>query len=234
MAGSSSRNLLNLFNDSQAGDEEDEFFGDGSQVGNYSPLTGFVPPPRPGTAGFFDPAAAGVVHPAAAGFLPPRSGGFSAPPAPPFMDPPAPEGLDLNSQAAVFPGLGDYQRVLQSDEAPARRRSGKHVVATHGRGRSAGRGTGGRGSTSSAGIPRRPARSGAARGGGGVARARSLTNAARAQSASRIDVDDDEEFFYGSRSMAADGSNMLLNSDEEEDDPNEVTFAALMCFTIAM
>ena len=150
------------------------------------------------------------------------------------MDPPAPEGLDLNSQAAMFPGLGDYQRVLQSDEAPVRRRSGKHVVATHGRGRSAGRGAGGRGSTSSAGIPRRPARSGAARGGGGVARARSLTNAARAQSASRIDVDDDEEFFYGSRSMAADGSNMLLNSDEEEDDSNEVTFAALMCFTIAM
>ena len=97
MAGSSSRNLLNLFNDSQAGDEEDEFFGDGSQVGNYSPPTGFIPPPRPGAAGFFDPAAAGVVHPAAAGFLPPRSGGFSAPPAPPFMDPPAPEGLDLNS-----------------------------------------------------------------------------------------------------------------------------------------
>jgi hypothetical protein len=47
-------------------------------------------------------------------------------------------------------------------------------------------------------------------------------------------VDDDEEFFYESRSMAVDGSNMRLNSDEEEDDSNEVTFAALMCFIIAM
>jgi hypothetical protein len=47
-------------------------------------------------------------------------------------------------------------------------------------------------------------------------------------------VDNDEECFYGSRSMAVDGSNMLLNSDEEEDDSDEVTFAALMCFTIAM
>ena len=35
-------------------------------------------------------------------------------------------------------------------------------------------------------------------------------------------------------SMAAGGSNMLLNSDEEEDDSDEVTFPALICFTIAM
>jgi hypothetical protein len=97
MAGSSSRNLLNLFNDSQAGDEEDEFFGDGSQVGNYSPPTGFVPPPRPSAVGFFTPAAAGVVPPASAGVLPLHAGGFSAPPVSPFMDPSALEGLDLNS-----------------------------------------------------------------------------------------------------------------------------------------
>jgi hypothetical protein len=49
------------------------------------------------------------------------------------MDPSAPEGLDLNSQAVVFPGLGDYQRVLQSDEAPTRHVAAsmlwRHVVA---------------------------------------------------------------------------------------------------------
>ena len=103
-------------------------------------------------------------------------------------------------------------------------------------GKSAGRGAGGCGSKSSACIPPRPVRSGAARGGGGVARATSLSNDTRAHSASRsrIDLDDEEDNFYGSRSMAAGGSNMLLNSDEEEDDSDEVTFPALICFTIAM
>ncbi|RLN32862.1 hypothetical protein C2845_PM03G27250 [Panicum miliaceum] len=148
-----SRNVLNLFDDSQAGEEEDEFFGDGSQ-------------------------------------------------------------------ATPFPGLGEYQRMLQSDEAPARRRSGKHVVTAQARGRSAGRGAGGRRSASSVDVPPRPARSGAARGGGGVVRTRSQANAVRAQSASRINVDDDEDC-YGSMSMGAGGSNMRLNSDEEEDDDDE-------------
>ena len=114
MAGTS-RNLLNLFHDSQAGGEEDEFFGDGSQVATYSPPIGFIPPPaggvRPGTGGFFAPVAPGVVPPAAARVLPPRQAGFVTAPAPPFMDlaAPAVDGLDLNAQAAAFPGLEEYQ-----------------------------------------------------------------------------------------------------------------------------
>ena len=43
-----------------------------------------------------------------------------------------------------------------------------------------------------------------------------------------FDLDDDEEGFYWT------SSNMLQNSDEEEDDSDEVIFAVLMCFTIAM
>ncbi|KAI5016820.1 hypothetical protein ZWY2020_029098 [Hordeum vulgare] len=76
-------------------------------------------------------------------------------------------------------------------------------------------------------MPPRPARSGAGRGGGVVKRGRYLTNAASAQTGGHIDLDDDEEGFYCTN------FNMLQNSDEEEDDSDEVTFAVLMCFTIA-
>ena len=228
---------LNLFEDSQGADEEDDFFGDGSQVGNYSPpIRARAAPFSAPTAGGFSPRVGalgaatgglGALSAAVAG-LPPRVGAPSAPQAPTFVDPPVPGGLDLNSEAAAFPGLPEYQHVLQSQEAPPRRRSGKHVVATTGRGRGAGRGAGGRGTSSSAGMPPRPARSGAGHGGGGVKRGRSLTNAASAQTEVHIDLDDDEEGFYWT------SSNMLQNSDEEEDDSDEVIFAVLMCFTIAM
>ncbi|KAE8814934.1 hypothetical protein D1007_07641 [Hordeum vulgare] len=219
-----SRLQLNLFEDSQGADEEDDFFGDGSQVGNCSP------PIRAGAASFSAPAAegfsprVGAVGAATAGLgalsaavagLPPRVG---APQAPTFVDPPAPGGLDLKSEAAAFPSLAEYQHVLQSEEVPPRRRIGKHVVATTGRGRGAGRGAGGQGTSSSADMPPRPARSGAGRGDGGVKRGRSLTNAASAQTGGHIDVDDDEEGFYWTN------SNMLQNSDEEEDDSDKRGF----------
>ena len=90
------------------------------------------------------------------------------------------DGLDVNSQAAAFPSLGKYQRVVQSEEAPPRQHSGTHLVTAKPCNRSASRVAGGRGSTSSVGVPPRPMRSGATRGGGGVAQARSLTNAERA------------------------------------------------------
>uniref|UniRef100_A0A8I6X4D0 Myb/SANT-like domain-containing protein n=1 Tax=Hordeum vulgare subsp. vulgare TaxID=112509 RepID=A0A8I6X4D0_HORVV len=225
MAG---RSFAALFQDSQGADEEEDLFGDGSQVGNYSPpIRAAAAPFRAPAAGGFSPrvgclgaaigglgaAATGGLGAAATGGLGASTGGLGA--APTFLDPPAPGGLDLNSEAAA---LSEYQHVLQPQEAPPRRRSGKHVVATAGRGRGAGRGAGGRRTSSSAGMPPRPARSGAGRGGGVVKRGRSLTNAASAQTGGHIDLDDDEEGFYCTN------FNMLQNSDEEEDDSDERGF----------
>ncbi|XBI51640.1 hypothetical protein VPH35_034128 [Triticum aestivum] len=224
MAGRNSRLQLNLFEDSQGADEEDDFFGDGSQVGNYSPpIHAGVAPFSALAAGGFSPRVGalgaatgglGALSAAVAG-LPPRVGALSAHRPRPSSIRPRRGGLDLNSEAAAFPGLAEYQHVLQSQEAPPRRRSGKHAVATTGRGQGAGRGAGGRGTSSSAGMPPRPVRSGAGRGGGGVKRGRSLTNAASAQTGGHIDLDDDEEGFYWT------SSNMLQNSDEEEDDSDK-------------
>ncbi|KAE8808553.1 hypothetical protein D1007_14941 [Hordeum vulgare] len=190
MAG---RSFAALFQDSQGADEEEDFFADGSQVGNYSPpIRAAAAPFRAPAAGGFSPRMGGLG--AATRGLGAATRGLGA--APTFLDPPAPGGLDLNSEAAAFPTLSEYQHVLQPQEAPPRRRSGKHVVATAGRGRGAGRGAGGRGTSSSAGMPPRPARSGAGRDGGVVNRGRSLTNAASAQTGGHIDLDDDEEGFY--------------------------------------
>ncbi|KAE8796452.1 hypothetical protein D1007_28585 [Hordeum vulgare] len=214
MAG---RSFAALFQDSQGADEEEDFFGDGSQVGNYSPpIRAAAAPFRAPAAGGFSPrmgalgAVTGGLGAATGGLgaLGASTGGLGA--APTFLDPPAPGGLDLNSEAAAFPALLEYQHVLQPHEASPRRRSGKHVVATAGRGRGAGRGTGGRGTSSSAGMPPRPARSGAGRGGGVVKRGRSLTNAASAQIGGHIDLDDDEEGFYCTN------FNMLQNSERKK------------------
>ncbi|KAE8787037.1 hypothetical protein D1007_39098 [Hordeum vulgare] len=212
MAG---RSFAALFQDSQGVDEEEDFFGDGSQVGNYSPpIRAAAAPFRTPAVGGFSPRV-GALGAATGGLgaLGAATGGLGA--APTFLDLPVPGGVDLNSEAAAFPALSEYEHVLQSQEAPPRRCSGKHVVATARRGRGAGRGAGSRGTSSSAGMPPRPARSGAGRGGGVVKRGRSLTNAASAQTGGHIDLDDDEEGFYCTN------FNMLQNSDEEEDDSDE-------------
>ncbi|KAE8767393.1 hypothetical protein D1007_61257 [Hordeum vulgare] len=114
MAG---RSFAALFQDSQGADEEEDLFADGSQVGNYSPpIHAAAAPFRAPMAGGFSPrvgglgAAIGGLGAAATGGLGAATGGLGA--APTFLDPSAPGGLDLNSEAAAFPTLSEYQHVL--------------------------------------------------------------------------------------------------------------------------
>ncbi|KAI4983586.1 hypothetical protein ZWY2020_025452 [Hordeum vulgare] len=209
MAG---RSFAALFQDSQGADEEEGFFADGSQVRNYSPpIRAPVALFRAPTAGGFSPRVGGLG--AATGALGAGTGGLGA--APTFLDPAAP-GMNSNSEGGVSLSTKMFcsLRGPSSDAAsmwwPLRRyESGP---------RRSGRGTS---STACLLAQRSWAR------GGVVKRGRSLTNAASAQTGGHIDLDDDEEGFYCTN------FNMLQNSDEEEDDSDEVTFAVLMCLTIA-
>ncbi|KAL6844437.1 hypothetical protein ACP4OV_026110 [Aristida adscensionis] len=139
MAGSS-RHAVDL-----NGRFDDEWFG----VGDTSE---FAPPPPP-THGFGLPPAPGFgrVPIAATGFVSRPAAGYGGPREP---------ALDLKSQASSFPGHGEYQHVVESEEPLPRRRSGTHVVMLKPRGRAAVEG--GRGGSSSAGGAARPARSGSA------------------------------------------------------------------------
>jgi hypothetical protein len=250
MAGTS-KNLLDLFDGSQAGDEEDDFFGhNSSQVATYSPpAPGFNPssysPPAPG----FNPSSAAGSMRATAPRMGAPASGFRAP------RPARLEGggsLDLNSEAATVPGLvdvnsqadnyivgdfysptvsfpdlGQYQQFVHSVDVPARGRIGKATSASQPRRKNA---SGGAARASSAvapsqrntSLPPRARRDGPARGGRGTTRGSRGT--ARSGSRGRRSAVNDYE--DGSTSMATEnpmvGDAFMVDSGEDDDDSDEV------------